>query len=444
MGKKTSTSTRPKPYPDTTPGRRSIRQVLITSRQEAETVLNENGNVVQSDDPCPGNNTGEIPSDVNVGASTSADESTHAILPIDMPVLGEVQVPLQENMPEQPVTQPSMQQFQEMQQAVASISTVLTKLQSTVDKLANNNRPQNMPVDNVIVDQNRSVNNETHVEVIRPGGAIPINVPTVAPAEQVMQQVVDQHITDLLNPTENTGETSQYQQVGRPLDLKVSESLKQKIWSNQYIELSQLLDTTSQSTQSLEVVQGQGQSLRLIPSKQTRTINNLGQWCDAFLVFITVYTRKFPEAISDLTNYMHQIKVLQHRGGDYIMYDREYRFMRQANPNLSWQIDPSLWMECRDAKPSQVNKPNNQGRGNRNGGNFRGYNSNKKSHPQGFCYLFHSKGECNRQHCTFKHSCYNQGCGGEHPVFLCKRRDSQVYNSAGPSGTASGAKHSSK
>ena len=233
-----------------------------------------------------------------------------------------------------------------------------------------------------------------------------------------VQTSVDEFLQSFINTGVSSGEHS-YREPGRPIDLKVTEKTRQKIWADQYIDLAILLDSQIHPEVGLTIISDPGEPIKFGPSKQNKVIGNLGQWCSAFEIFITVYCQKHPHALSPLMTYMNSIKTLSHRGGDYLTYDQEFRYMRESM-NLAWEsIHTNLWLDCRD---SGKNKSKNSS--NNNSDNFRAKSSNSKpfqgkKHPFGFCFRYHSFGKCGRQNCKFNHKCYE--CEESHPISRCPR-----------------------
>ena len=257
-----------------------------------------------------------------------------------------------------------------------------------------------------------------------------------------MQGAVGQHVQSLIGQLDSTGKESSYDDLGRPIDIRVSDKIRNQIWSNQYVDLSILVDPKSEVPDSLK---WDGDSLCLAPHKSIKKLNGLGQWCDAFHIYICVYTRKYPNMIANLLTYMHNIKMLCNKGGDYMFYDEEYRTMRQRNPSNNWEINWDLWLECRDVRGSsnrsQTKRPNNNH-------TFRGQSANgsKPSHPAGYCFKFHNNGRCgNGANCTYKHTCYMSNCGERHAVFSCPKRGSKSNNKQNNNSTGSnGNNHPNK
>ena len=253
-----------------------------------------------------------------------------------------------------------------------------------------------------------------------------VNSATNVPVhDTLIQTAVNNHIQNILSPTAQTGEVGSFQQANRSITLKVSESMKQAIWANQYIDLNKLIDHKLGQPQkvSYEFTGLYGQVPELT-AKSPRVIGNLGMWCDAFMVFITIYCKKYPEQLDPLTSYMAQVKLLCSRGGDYLYYDQEFRYMRQSR-NLPWdEVHSGLWLECRDRRDNNSN--HNRGGGGRGRGSFRpqannGGNSQKPRIPFGHCFAYHNRGECVKAGCPYAHKCFIEGCSGVHPYTRCPK-----------------------
>ena len=198
---------------------------------------------------------------------------------------------------------PSMQQFVDLQKTVC-------EMKQLVADLNNKSTDITRPVDNNhAIPFNANVQNTNSVSD-NDNSSVPI------------EQAVSDHVQHLMG---QGGVNSQVSlgmyDYARPIDLKVTDKQRNLIWSNQYIDLGSLLDN-SDSQETLQVVSGEfGQTLRIAPQKATKKITSLGQWCDAFMIYITVYTRKFPQEIPLLTTYMRNIKLLHSKGGDFLFYD---------------------------------------------------------------------------------------------------------------------------
>ena len=246
--------------------------------------------------------------------------------------------------------------------------------------------------------------------------------PDMNSVNTTINQAVNQQIQSIISQGEYMPQSEgSFDDISRVIDLKVSDKLKNQIWSNQYVNLASLLDNkTTEVYDGYRLVSGEGDQLCVTQNKVTRKLTGLSQWCDAFLIYLTVYSRKYPSATPSLTTYMSNIKMLHHKGGDFLFYDEEFRFMRQRNPSIGWSINSNLWLECRDVRGAGV-----RSQGRRPNGNFRGQSAGntKSNHPAGFCYKFHTQGRCpNFANCNYKHFCYTNGCNAKHPIYQCTKK----------------------
>ena len=62
-----------------------------------------------------------------------------------------------------------------------------------------------------------------------------------------------------------------------------------------------------------------------IATQKSKSIENLGQWCCAFYIYITILCQEYPQELQHLTTYMNTIKNLARHNGIYLMYDEEFR-----------------------------------------------------------------------------------------------------------------------
>ena len=258
---------------------------------------------------------------------------------------------------------------------------------------------------------------DQHINNIIQGNSAITNIDLTKSGNNSNNSITLDHVTDPISPQ------GQYIKLDRPLDTKVTDKIRDKIWSNQYIDLGTLLDTHNEETPALQIVSGVGESLKLAPHKPSNKITSLGKWNDAFLVYFSVYTRKYPQEVTSMLSYMQLMKRLAYKGGDFVFYDKEYRHLRQRGQQ-GWEVHPDLWLEARDVRGNTTgnNKPAK--------GPTKGYNSSfrgqaqagaRGSHPSGYCYKYHSSGRCsNMANCTYKHVCYKASCGGKHPAYTCK------------------------
>ncbi|MES9882766.1 MAG: hypothetical protein ABW185_18010, partial [Sedimenticola sp.] len=84
----------------------------------------------------------------------------------------------------------------------------------------------------------------------------------------------------------------------------VSSDLRQKIWNRQFINLSSLLRNNEPNSErgGNLVVNEQGEIE--VKKSSARTVANIREWTDAFLVFMSIHLRKFKEDSQELIQYM--------------------------------------------------------------------------------------------------------------------------------------------
>ena len=316
------------------------------------------------------------------------------------------------------VSQPSRAEFDILKKSMDEMKNLIVHLSNGSNKESTNNS------DSPRVNQGINVDKD-NAPVVNTG-----NIDLSEVTFQV-EDSLNQHV-EMLLPTENNfpRQSGEYTDIGRPIDLKVSDKVRKQIWNHEYVDLYSLMDPNAEIPDYLRFVNEGGSAYKLAPQKNQKRITSLGQWCDGFLIYLTVYCRKYPEQISHLTAYIHLIKTLCSKRGDYVFYDEEFRHMRARNGGGSWELHNNLWMEARDVR-GNLNKNSHQ-RGNNS--NFRGLSSQtndskgKSQHPSGTCYRYHSSGKCNNSKCSFKHTCYLCSNGQTYPVFLCPKHGFPTNN----------------
>ena len=92
------------------------------------------------------------------------------------------------------------------------------------------------------------------------------------------------------------------------LGVHVPLSVREKIKNGEYIDLGTLLETSPQNqkkSSKLVVVNGELQSQPI----NKRKITDIGQWTDAFLIFISIFSENHPEKFQQLLKYMQIIRL---------------------------------------------------------------------------------------------------------------------------------------
>ena len=327
---------------------------------------------------------------------------------------------------------PSWDDFKKLQESVTELSQLLKQnmlpreapIVSNQNVMSSgvNNVENNVPMNPTVSSDSNEINRVIN-EAFQQSDASQAfndNVPSTAPNS--MQATMNEYIQSFTGSIATSGEINFYNPPGRPVDLKVNDKIRQKIWSHEYVDFNTLLDPDSDYDNSFTIVSNQGEPLKLSQTKSTKVIQSLGQWCTAFEIFLTIYCKKFPGELPKLMTYMKSVKQMAHRDGDYITYDKEFRYLKQST-NMSWDtVHAGLWLECRDSKLRKQKQKQSQNSNNSFRGNARDNSrqNGSSSHPIGYCFRYHSFGKCGRSSCTYKHACYK--CNDSpHSILRCPK-----------------------
>ena len=131
-------------------------------------------------------------------------------------------------------------------------------------------------------------------------------------ADSVVDQAVSQHINTLINNKQGKVGSDP---ISHQIDRKVPHKLMLEIWEDKFIDFNNLIEQKSDPTQPLTLVQSKSGEPQFIPSKNSKTISSIGQWCRAFDIFLSIYSRKFPSETHNLLTYSAKVKDLAFRGG---------------------------------------------------------------------------------------------------------------------------------
>ena len=239
----------------------------------------------------------------------------------------------------------------------------------------------------------------------------------------VTDNIVTAHINDLTGePDIPTTSKGSFNSIKRPVDFHVNDKIRSKIWANEYVEMASLVEHRSEPEFSV-VARGQSE-FRIIQQAPPKKIDHIGQWNSAFMIYLAIYCKKYPNQISNLIQYSKRVRSLASKGGDWSRYDSEFRKLRESEFNDWADTDWELWFECLTSSMSVRgnlhNKPNYQSQHS-----FRKQSNRPqgKKHPKGSCYKFHETGRCTRPNCSFNHTCYR--CEGSHPISKCSKDRAQ-------------------
>ena len=126
------------------------------------------------------------------------------------------------------------------------------------------------------------------------------------------------------------------------------------------------------------------------PKQSKETVPNIECWTDAFLIFASIYTVRYPDKVQELFRYMSVIRDASSKFpfNSCRLYDEQFR-MRQAIKVMNWgNINPYLWLRI---MPSSINK-------------ILPSQSSQSNIATKICRFF-NKGSCTYYHCNFRHAC---------------------------------------
>ena len=383
----------------------------------------------------------------------------------------QVQVGLLDNNPNVSV----FSELSDLKKSINSMSNLLGSFLTTMSSLVssdNSDFSKNLAtnVDNVqssVVDQPTSINSldenighgSNEQFVIRQGqpemaddnqisdNTNNVVIPQVSTPETILQQAVNEHIAAVTDVSHHPP-GKRFNIIGRLLDRRVSDKIKKDIWENKYIDLHCLLPQDDKEEIAPILAPGRpGEHAKWQEPKLPKGKLCIDEWCQAFCVYISVYTRKFSESTPGLMAYYNKIQNLASKGGNFLYYDQEFRVAREQE-GIPWHIPLlDLWMECLPLQETQseqtvsIRQPQNY----QNSSNFRpskfsgGSNKKQFHHPKGYCYVFHNTGKCAKgSDCKYSHQCWVPSCQGRHPVFKCyKIKSSSTAQKSGDSSSAS-------
>ena len=127
----------------------------------------------------------------------------------------------------------------------------------------------------------------------------------------------------------------------------VPAAIRQKVMNGEFIELAHLLSKPIPLTdQSIHFTVINGE-LVLKPKVPNVNIQDIGQWTDAFIVFIYLYTTVHTDCTQWLLKYMQSVRLRANRfgGQGWKSDDEQFRLRKAQDPSKSWeQIDQELWV----------------------------------------------------------------------------------------------------
>ena len=177
-----------------------------------------------------------------------------------------------------------------------------------------------------------------------------------------------------------------------PIDARVSDKVRGKIWNNEFIDFGVLLpNPITEGKFQITISSGNdnAQTVCLEPVAKTKKILSLDHWLSALHVFVGVYTQKYPSEAPALMKYGEVIKNLAARGCNWRFYNENFRFLRQTQPstfkwsNIHWE----LWMTAQQKVERKAINPTTRP-------------STSEGFPKGYCFKFIKGTHCSG--CNYK------------------------------------------
>ena len=152
-----------------------------------------------------------------------------------------------------PQDAPTRQEFLDLKEQIMTLTATLASVVS--DTNLNQNVNQN-------VNQSASVvatgsNNQRSIHLPDPTPEYPIQT---VPQDEMIRNIVDSHVQSLIGQTPDSGEVGNFDDARKPIDIKVTESMRQDIWANRYVDFNKLIDIKSPTPgpQTYQFVEGGG------------------------------------------------------------------------------------------------------------------------------------------------------------------------------------------
>lgn len=116
-----------------------------------------------------------------------------------------------------------------------------------------------------------------------------------------------------------------FQSVALPVDARVTDKLREKIWKDEYIDFGSLLANPVYANRYQLAVQnpesGPFPSLYIEPITKAKKITSIESWLNCFHIFVGIYTRRFPHEAPALMKYCDTVQDLAVRGHNWKYYD---------------------------------------------------------------------------------------------------------------------------
>ena len=163
-----------------------------------------------------------------------------------------------------------------------------------------------------------------------------------APWPQVAELCAPGNIEPMPLPRDTRDLIQSCSSASLPLDARVSDEIRAKIWAGEFIDLSLLLkpSLTQDSEYALSILGGVASpTIRVAPAKAKHSpIASFETWSQAFQMYMSVYLLS-PMYVHDATKmlkYIEVIRGLAEQGGNWRAYDEAFRSLRVSR---GWNWD---------------------------------------------------------------------------------------------------------
>lgn len=200
-----------------------------------------------------------------------------------------------------------------------------------------------------------------------------------------------------------------------PLHAHVRQNVKEKIWAQEYVELSLCLPRSSFGTEeyalSVNKQAGGSATLSFAPTEKPRQIESFEQWQRAFEIFSAVILSN-PMRSSEaagLLKYGQTIRELYQCNANWRGYDDSFRVLKRQQSWAWGEIPAELWMKAmsRATSHGSFTQDKRPFLGHKKGGD----RSNRKTH----CFKYNKGESHDEKSCTYPHICrycYKPGHNG--------------------------------
>ena len=201
-----------------------------------------------------------------------------------------------------------------------------------------------------------------------------------------------------------------FSSIAIPLGGNVSDKLKAKIWADEFVHFSALLEpSVNQSRYAVNLSPAQGDKQASLTFEQhhaAKKIVSINQWITAFNIFAAIKCQTKPRESVNLFKYCEIVRDIAAKMGDWAMYDEQFRYLRQSAPErFPWEaVHWELWLKA--TTTFRASKPTT---------NFRASKQSRQSFGQGTCWSFNAGKFCGG--CKYAHKCSN--CGAKHAASQC-------------------------